>query len=150
MTEVKQGNVTVLLPDSIDILPDAGKLTPEAIARHPDKPRRGVGTVCRSIARAMSKDPNRLKINGVTAAELEAFGNQADEIDGYLVDLEVISTKLRQNNFLLDARAHRGLRRVLSAVRAEEKFDPTILALVPELIEYFANEAPTPEEGEEK
>lgn len=148
MAEIKQGNVTVQIPDDIDMMEDAGKLTPQQLARHPDKPRRGVGFAARMTADAMRKNPDRLKVNGVTADELEDYGRQADEIDKIIVDLRVLLLTLEQNNFLLDARAHRALRRVLSFIRAEEKFDPRIVELVPDLIKYFANRKGIEEEEE--
>jgi hypothetical protein len=148
MPELKEGSVTLVLPTNIEVIPEAGKLTAKEMTRNPDKARRGVGLAAKRTAVALRKDPERFKaIAGVvTPEQLEDFGRQADEMDDYIVDLENLLVICKQNNFLLDSRAHRSLRRVLSFVRGEEKFDPRIAEAFPELVEYFSNTQGLPED----
>jgi hypothetical protein len=141
MSKLTQGSVVVSLPSHLEVLPEAGKLTPDQVSAI-EKPRRGIGLTCEQTAAAMTKDPSRLSVPGVTPEQLIDYGKQAEDIDAVILDLEVLLGLLRQNNLLLDARAHRALRQVLSAVRAQEKFDPKLASLVPHLISYFSKSKP--------
>jgi hypothetical protein len=137
MSQLKQGSVVITLPTHIEVLPDAGKMTPEQV-KAIEKPRRGIGLACEQTAAAMQKDPTRLYVPGVTPEQLANYGQQAEDIDAVIIDVEVLLAVLRQNNLLLDARAQRALRQVLSYVRSLEKFDPKIAERVPHLIGYFS------------
>jgi hypothetical protein len=75
----------------------------------------------------------------VTADELVAAGEQAEDIDVVIADVENVLVVLKQANNLLDAHAHELLRKVLAAVRAAEKFDPKVASVFPHLVAYFAN-----------
>lgn len=143
MAEIKQGTVTVVLPDDIRIPEQAGDLTSKDMQRLA-KARRGVGLTCEVTAVAIEKDPARLAIPGVDSATLRAAGKAAEDIDLYITDLEVILGRLKQANLLLDAEAHLMLRKCLAHVRSQEKFDAQLSALVPQLETYFANSAPEP------
>ena len=50
-----------------------------------------------------------------------------------------MSLRVSQAELLARAEAHNALRRVLTFVRGQEKFDPRVIDLVPEVIEYFSN-----------
>jgi hypothetical protein len=139
MSQLKQGSVVIELPSHIEILPEAGKLTPEQ-QRSMEKPRRGLGLACEQTAAAMQKDPERLAVPNLKPEQLIEYGKQAEDIDGVIIDLEVLLGVLRQNNLLLDSRAHKALRQVLAW--AMEKFDPKLSSLVPHLIAYFAKSKP--------
>jgi hypothetical protein len=141
MSELKQGSVVVSLPSHIEILPEAGELTPGQMASM-EKPRKGLGLVCEQTALAMQKDPERLAVPGLTPEKLINYGKQAEDIDAIIIDMEVLLGVLRQNNLLLDSRAHKALRQVLASVRALEKFDPKLATLVPHLINYFSRSKP--------
>jgi hypothetical protein len=147
MSQLKQGSVVVSLPSHIEIMPEAGKLTAEQL-RSLEKPRSGIGLVCEQTAIAMQKDPARIAVPGVTPEQLIEYGKQAEDIDSVIIDLIVLLGMLRQNNLLLDSRAHKALRRVLAAVRSQEKFDPKLSALVPGLIRYFSSSKPTEKKEE--
>lgn len=136
MADIKQGAVVVQLPSHIELLPQAGRLGADEL-RSLEKARRGVGLACEQTAEAMRKNPERLAVPGLSAEELLVYGRQAEDIDAVIIDLENALSILRQNNALLDARAHQALRRVLAQVRGLEKFDPKITGLVPHLLEYF-------------
>jgi len=112
------------------------------------KARRGVGITCDATATAMEKDPQRLAVPGVDPAELRSAGKVAEDIDWVITDLEVILGRLKQANMLLDADAHVMLRKCLAYVRAQEKFDAQLAALVPQLESYFAKSpsAPKPQD----
>jgi hypothetical protein len=148
MASLKQGSVVIELPSHIEILPEAGKLSPEQ-QRAMEKPRRGLGLTCEQTAAAMEKDPKRLAVPDLTAGQLLEYGKQAEDIDGVIIDLEVLLGVLRQNNLLLDSRAHKALRQVLAWVRAMEKFDPKVVSLVPHLIAYFSRSKAGVEETDE-
>jgi len=137
--EIKQGSVALVLPPGVEFDPRAGTLSVDDIRRM-SKARSGVGLTCEATAEAMRKYPDRLAVPGVVPDELEKRGFVADAIDGVIADLEVLKLQATQGNFLADSSAHDGLRRVLAFVRAQEKFDKTITALVPQLISYFSNE----------
>ncbi len=138
MPELKQGSVSVAIPDHIILPPDAGELTGKDMQRL-EKARRGVGLTCDATATAIEKDPQRLGVHGVQPSELRMAGKVAEDIDMVITDLEVILTRLKQGNMLLDAAANLMLRKCLAHVRAQEKFDPQLAELVPQLEAYFAN-----------
>ena len=54
MSEMKQGNVTISIPDTIEISEKAGEMSPDEVRRMP-KARRGVGLACEATAAAMKK-----------------------------------------------------------------------------------------------
>ena len=140
MAELREGSVSVTLPDSLSIPEKAGKLSKTEVKRIP-KARKGLGLACQATAKAMTTNPTRLNVNGVTPEALTAAGEAADGIDSHVTDAENITLTLKQANLILDAAAHTFLRRVLAHVRNEEKLgDPHIADLVPTLIEYFSHE----------
>ncbi len=141
MTDMIQGTITVKIPDSIEIPEKAGKLSPEDV-KHLPKPRRGLGVACENTADAMVKNPTRVVPHNVDAARLAVLGQMAEQIDQVIVDTEAILVKMKQANLLLDVAAHEELRKVLTFVRGQEKFDPRITDLVPHLIAYFSNTQP--------
>jgi len=144
MPELKQGTVSVVIPDHIAVPAQAGELTIKDMQRI-EKARRGVGLTCDATATAMEKNPERLAVPGIEAANLRVAGKVAEDIDSVITDLEVILARLKQANLLLDADAHLQLRKCLAHVRSQEKFDPQLAALVPQLEAYFAKTmAPEP------
>jgi hypothetical protein len=146
MAELRQGDVTVTIPDHITIPPKAGSLSPDDSQRL-TKARKGVGLTCESTAEVMKKNPERLAVPQVTPDSLAASGRVAEDIDGVIGDVETLLLILKQANSLLDAEAHNNLRRVLAFVRGQEKFDPHLADLVPALIAYFSRERPKPDGG---
>ena len=104
--------------------------------------------MAQAIAQAMVKHPDKLTVRGVNADELMSMGRQADDIDGVIADLETALMTLKQANRIIDSKTHDELRKVLAYVRGTEKFEPAVAELVPQLIQYFANEraasTPTP------
>ena len=143
MPELKQGSVSVAIPDHIVLPAEAGELTSKDMQRL-EKARRGVGLTCAATAAAMEKDPQRLAVPGVDSSQLRGAGKAAEDIDLVITDLEVILARLRQGNMLLDAAANLMLRKCLAHVRGQEKFDPQLASLVPQLEAYFANTPPGP------
>jgi len=145
MSELKQGTVTVSIPDHIDIPERAGELTAKDMQRLA-KARRGVGLTCDATASAMTKDPKRLAVPDVDPENLRLAGKVAEDIDSVITDLEVILARLKQANMLVDAEAHLQLRKCLAHVRSREKFDPQLADLVPALEAYFANSPAEPKQ----
>jgi len=137
-TKLKQGSVTLTSTETIAFPEKAGKMTVEEVGRL-EKPRRGLGVTCEKSADALRKNTDRITVPGVDPAALEAAGEAAENIDGVIADVEHLLMFLKQANALLDSHAHRELRKVLAAVRSQEKFDPKLADLFPHLIAYFAS-----------
>jgi hypothetical protein len=137
MAQFTYGGVTVTISDDIEVPEKAGTLTVEDIRRLPH-PKRGLGLVCETTADAMEKAPDKFSIPNLTAARLRKQGQMADGIDKVIVDLEYLTFRMKQANLLLDSQAYESLRRVLTFVRGQEKFDPGLAARVPSLIAFFA------------
>ena len=143
IADLKQGFVSVAIPDHIVLPAEAGELTSKDMQRL-EKARQGVGLTCDATATAIEKDPQRLAVPGVDPAKLRAAGKVAEDIDLVITDLEVILARLKQGNILLDAAANLMLRKCLAHVRSQEKFDAQLASLVPQLEAYFANTPPEP------
>jgi len=145
--EVRQGSVALTLPPRVAFDVRAGTLSVDELKRLVTA-RSGVGLTCEATAAAMRKYPDRLAVPAVSPDDLEDKGFVAEKIDEVIADLDVLKLVATQGNRLADAAAHDGLRRVLAFVRAQEKFDPTLASLVPQLILYFSNEKPEPKPAE--
>ena len=135
--KIKQGSVTITIPDGIEIPEKAGKMTADEVARL-EKPRRGLGMTCEKTAEVLGKNADRITVPGVDPKALEKAGQAAEDIDAVISDLEHVLTTLKQANALLDSHAHRELRKVLAMVRSQEKFDPRLADLFQQLVSYFA------------
>jgi len=135
--KLKQGNVVVSYPDTITLPERAGQLSTTEVARIP-KARKGVGLACDSTAKALKKYGDRVPGAG-DADELAEAGEMAESIDEVIADLEHALMVMKQANVLLDGDAHTRLRKVLSAVRAAEKFDANVADLFRSVIDYFAS-----------
>jgi hypothetical protein len=145
MPEIKEGTVTVVLPELFVVPPEAGRLSRAEVLRLP-KARRGASMVCSIVADCMRKNPGRLCPVNVKAEDLEALGRDADAAAGASTDVKTAALRVSQVEAIVNARAHEGLRRVLAFVRSQEKFDPRLAGLVPELIAYFSHRpSQTPE-----
>jgi hypothetical protein len=144
MARFTLGQVTIEIPDDLLIPEKAGNLTPKEVQRVP-RARSGVGLVCESVADMMQRHPGRIAVPGVDADALRKAGRQADAYEPLITDVELALLVLKQGNLLADGEAHELLRRVINALRAQEKFDPALSTLLQSLIEYFARaEAPAP------
>ena len=147
MADLKQGTVTVSIPDHITISDRAGNLT-VLEAQRMARARRGLGLATEKTSEAMKKNPDRLAVPNLDPDHLAAQGKVAEDIDVVINDLETLLSVLKQANLLLDHEAHQSMRRALAFVRAQEKFDPRLADLVPHLIAYFSTtrgNEPTPE-----
>ncbi len=138
MSSFTQGCITIDLPETLTLPEKAGKLTVAEVRRLP-KPRSSLPLVCDAVAESMRKNPDRLCPHGVTADGLQAAGSFAELINGIVTDLSTTMSVISQSDVILSAEAHVGLRKVLAFVRGQEKFDPRIANLVPELIDYFSH-----------
>jgi hypothetical protein len=137
MPEIKEGTVTITLPEFFSIPPEAGRLSHAQVQRLP-KARRGLSLACAVVADAMRKNPGRLCPANVKAEDLEVLGRDAEAAASARTDVRTAALRVSQVEAIANARAHEALRRVLAFVRSEEKFDPRLAGLVPELIEYFS------------
>lgn len=138
MAEIQHGHVTVVVPDDVDLPGKAGQMSPTEVQRLP-KARKGVGLTCLMTAEALVRHGDRINVSGVDAETLQKAARGAEAYDAAITDLEAVLVRLKQANLIHEAEAHEALRRVLAAVRAQEKFDPRAADVVPELVAYFAN-----------
>lgn len=138
MTIVKHGTISIKIPDELAPPERAGKLAPEEVARIP-KPPRGIGLICAQAADAIEKAGDKFAPPpGVTPASLRAAGERADEIDQFLLDLEVVQQILQQANLLFDADAWEQVRKMNDQVKAQAKHDPALAKMFQQLLDYFA------------
>lgn len=136
-TELKQGAVTVIVPDGVPVLEQAGKLTAKELARE-IKSYTGLGVCCQQTSQALHKNVERIAVPNVDLVQMEQESKQAEALSTLVNDLENVLLRLKQNQILLAARAHRKLIRVLAFVKAYQKSDPHILELFPHLDGYFS------------
>ncbi len=142
MPQIKEGTVTIIVPDTIEIPEKAGKLKPEEVKRIP-KVRRGIGLACANTAVEMGKKGDEFAVPDTPPAELIRLGAMAEEIDTVISDVEVALNTLKQANLLIDARALDLLGRVNDQVKALGKRDPSILRRFGTVSEYFRNKRPS-------
>lgn len=137
MTDIKHGTVTVTVPDSLALPEKAGKLTPDEILRLP-KARRGLGLVGQHVAAAMSKlGAAFIAPAGVTAESVLAKCERAEQIDQVITDNDVVQTRLKQGNLMMDADAWEDLLKINDQVKAQAKHDPEIAKAFEFLREYM-------------
>lgn len=137
MNEIKQGCVTVAVGDHIPVPPEAGSLSAIEV-RRTIKAYKNLGKACAAVADAMTKNPERLAPYGVDARKLAELGRAAVDMDSAVTDVEAAAVRVRQADLILSSQAHDMLRRVLTFVRGQQKFDPRIGDLVPDLLDYFS------------
>lgn len=144
MTTIQHGTISLEIPDELAPPAKAGKLSPEEVARIP-RPRRGIGLVCKQVADAIEKAGQQFTPpKDVTPDMLRAAAKRADEIDQYLIDLEVVKQTLQQANLLFDADAWEQIRKVNDQVKAQVKHDPGLVAMFQQLTDYLAHAPRTP------
>lgn len=134
--EIKEGAVSVTLPDALKLPAEAGSLDADAIRRI-EKTRSGLGVTCQATAASMAKKGDEFQVPGVTAAELADLGLQADLADQVIEDLRTILHRLQQGNLLIDAKAQEMLRRVNAQVNAQGKFDANLFERFATIGAYF-------------
>lgn len=137
--ELKEGAVTVTLPDALKIPAEAGSLSSDDVRRIA-KTRPGLGVTCQATAASMAKKGEEFAVPGVTAAELADLGNQADLADQVIEDLRTILHRVQQGNLLIDAKAQELLRRVNAQVNAQGKFDANLFERFSTVGTYFGRD----------
>ncbi|HEY3452457.1 MAG TPA: hypothetical protein VGK67_39300 [Myxococcales bacterium] len=138
MAEVKHGNVTVVVDDTLKPPAQAGNLSVVEISRMPKAPH-GLGLACEQAANGITTadkkfDPPR----GVTADSLRTLGKRAEDIDSVIANLEVVLSILKQSNLLFDGEAWEQLRKVNDQVKAQGKHTPELLTIFEPVLRYFA------------
>jgi hypothetical protein len=147
MADVTHGTITIQIPDELALPAKAGSMSPEEVARIP-KPPKGIGYVCAQTAKAIETAGERFSApKGVTPTTLAASGARADDIDQFLVDLEVVRQMLQQGNLMFDADAWDQLRKVNDQVKAQAKHDPGLIAMFQPLIDFLAKGPRGPKGG---
>lgn len=134
MAELTEGTVRVSIPEGIEIPERAGSLSTEEVRSYPN-PRPGLGLVAAQTATEMEK--SGFEVPGVTAEELRRRGGMAEEIDEVIHDVELLLTKLKQANTMIDAEAYNLLRRVNDQVKSAAKFDASVKDRFSAITSYF-------------
>jgi hypothetical protein len=138
MATIKHGTITLAIEDHLAPPEKAGKLSPQEIARIP-RARRGIGLACAQAADAMEKAGAKFTPPaGVTADGLRAAGKRAEDIDQYLLDLDVVRQILQQSNLLFDAEAWEQIRKMNDQVKVQAKHDPALALMFDQVLRFFA------------
>lgn len=137
--ELKEGAVSVSLPDALKIPAEAGSLSIDQVRRIA-KTRSGLGVTCQATAASMTKKGEEFVVPGVSTTELADLGHQADLADQVIEDLRTILHRLQQGNLLIDAKAQELLRRVNAQVNAQGKFDANLFERFATLGAYFGRD----------
>lgn len=147
MATIKQGTITIKVPDELTPPEKAGKMSPEEVARIPKAPK-GIGLICAQAADVMEKAGDRFSAPpGVTPEGLRAAGKRADEIDQYILDLDYVRNVLMQANLLFDADAWEQVRKVNDQIKAQGKHDPALLVMFQQIIDFLAKGPRAPKGG---
>ena len=142
MVEIQHGTVTVAIPDEFAPPAQAGNLGPDEVRRIAKAPR-GIGLVCDAAADALEKSGAKFVAPvGVTPTSLRTMGKRAEGIDQVILDLEVVTNKLKQANLLFDADAWEQIRRINDQVKAQGKHDPEVLVMFKPVLDFFARVRP--------
>jgi len=137
MSEIKHGEVTVVIDESLEVPVEAGNLSPKEILEIP-KPPRGIGAATADTAAAARNAAGKFVMPaGVSADALEKAGHDAELIDNVIASVEVVLNTLKQANFLLDAKAWELLRKVNDQVVAQGKSSPEVLTMFKPLTDYM-------------
>src|SRR5262245_22006011 len=128
MSELKQGSVTVLLPEGVTLHERAGKLSVLEAARE-YKSYANLAQCCEVTAQALEENAGRLVVPGVDVAALRAEAERADALLPIISDLEATLTVLKQDRLLWAAASHRRLLRVRAFLRAHQTIDPRLVEL---------------------
>lgn len=137
MPTLTHDTVTVTIPDTLEIPAQAGKLSPEDILLLP-KSRRGIGLACDQAAHALEHTGAGFAAGDVTPDNLRRKGEMAEEIDLVIASVDVVLSKLKQANLLLDAAAWEELRKLNDLVKAQVKHRPELKDEFADLTEYMS------------
>ena len=148
MAELKHGTVTILLPEGVEMPPNAGNLSLSDKRRLP-KARKGLGFACNMTAAELEKSDNKLAVPGIDPTSLREAGNLGEKMDEIIEDLEVALETLKQANLLRDADAFNMLRKINDQVRSQSKFEPSIATRFASVTEYFSSTGRTAKSAEE-
>ncbi len=144
--ELKYGTVSVSFSDFLRPPPEAGKLSPNEVARIPRTPR-GIGLVCFQAADIINKAGAKFAApRDVTPQSLQDAGRRAEEIDTVILDLEVVLGILKHANLLFDAEAWEQIRKVNDQVKVQAKHDPEIASMFKPVLDFFARGPRRPKE----
>lgn len=138
MAIVQHGSIKIEIPDHLTPPEKAGKLSPDEVKRIP-RARRGIGLICNQAADTIEKAGASFSPPpGVSPSSLREAGRKAEEIDQFILDLEIVGQILRQANLLFDADAWEQIRKMNDQVKAQAKHDPALSTLFKQLLDFFA------------
>lgn len=124
MKEIKYGFVTIILPDELDLVEQAGRLRGIDVSRVVKAPP-GLGQACIHTADTIESVGGQFTTpTDVTPADLRQAGQKAEKVDQILQDLEAATNYVRQSGLLYKATAYEKLRKVNDFVKAQGKHNP--------------------------
>ena len=125
MPDYKSANISVTLPEHIEISDQAGNLSANQIKRMPKPCKRGVGTLCTQLAEVVDASPEFVEPE-LISAELLEIGAKAEDIKPYVHELETLLKQFKQQSLLYDSAAYALVRQVNNLVKAQVKNNPKI------------------------
>jgi hypothetical protein len=150
MKEVKHGVVSVVLPGSVNLPEESGKMSKKEVSRLLKAPH-GMGVVAEHSASAIEKLGSSFTPPiGVTPASLRESGAESEEMERVINDLFVVLSKLKQGKLLIDHKTHLQLRKLKDLVRAQAKYNPELKILFGPLLTWFEKPSETRKESKAK
>ncbi len=135
--EFKIGDITIILPDDLEI-PEAAKTAGVDELGRKNQARRGVGLLCMIIADLLERHPDRLRLPAhITPARLRELGARAEAWDSVILNVAELSRLVQKSNTVADGEAHDALGEVNQQLKAQLSSDPTLAADFAALRAYF-------------
>jgi hypothetical protein len=135
--ELKQGAVTVMVPDGVLVLTEAGKLTVKEMARQ-IKSYKTLELCCLQTAQDLQKQNARITVPHLDINQMQDEARQASVFASLVNDLEQLLLLLKQNQILIGARAHKKLLRIRAFIKAYQNTDPHLIEAFPSLMFYLS------------
>ena len=143
MSEVKYGTVSVVLPKSVVLPEKSGKMQKREVSRLLKAPH-GMALAAEHSASALEKIGSSFTPpSGVTPESLRESGTQSEEMTLVIHHVKVVLQKLMQGKLLIDHQTHLQLRKLKDQVRAQAKYDPSLLIPFDALLTFFEKPAET-------
>ena len=140
--KIKNGPVTVEVPDHLVPPKGAGTLTPTQV-KEIYKPRQGLGLACQAAADALENEElDFMAPKGVTPDALRKAGQRAEEMDLYIRHLEGVLEVFKQGNLIADAEAFELLSKLNDQVKTQGKRNKAVSTAFAGLTAYFKVGAP--------
>ena len=137
MSTYISGNISITLPEHIEISHAAGKLSINQVLRIPKPYKRGTGKLCQELADIIDKTPEfTVAPEGICDALRDA-GAKADDLKPYVFEAKNLLKTLQQQSLLNDSAAYALIRQVNDLVKAQVKQNPQLANTFYPLNYYF-------------